>query len=55
MIIEIIGLIEVIAIMRIMDRFRQIANHLLEFHASNLLRELQTCLVKDAVKNLCAG
>ena len=53
MIIGLIELIGLIAIMTIMDRYLEFANHFRDFAAADLLRELQTCLVKVAVKNLC--
>ena len=62
MIIEIIGLIEVIAIMMIMDRYLEFANHSRDFAAAanlfaaaDLLSESQICLVKDAKKQVCGG
>jgi len=37
-----------------MDRYLEFANHSRDFAAADLLRESQTCLVKDAAKNAVA-
>jgi hypothetical protein len=49
---KIIGLIAVIGLIAIMDRYLEFANHLRDFAAANLLSESQTCLVKDAKKQV---